>query len=68
MNLLENSRVLRLWIVPFVLFNFWLSYFLYSNFNNAITLFPAFTSIGWGILVYREANRLDLQSGKMKNS
>jgi len=67
-NLLENPHVLRLWIVPFVLFNIWLSYFLYSNFSNPLTLFPALTSIGWAILVWREAKRLDEVYGKPKNS
>jgi len=56
---LENPTVLRICVPGIILFNVWLSAYIYSNFNNVVTLLPALFGIGTALLIWREADRLE---------
>ena len=56
---LENPTVLRVCAPGIILFNVWLSAYIYSNFNNVVTLLPALFGIGTALLIWREADRLE---------
>ncbi|MCA0457908.1 MAG: hypothetical protein LCI00_28335 [Chloroflexi bacterium] len=56
---LENPRVLRLWVPIYIIINILLSAYFYSNFNNLLTLLPALFGIGTGLYVWWQAGRIE---------
>jgi len=64
-NLLEKPLFLRVNGIGIVIFNIFLSAYIYSNFSNIITWLPALFALGTAIFFWREADRLDqLQKSK----
>ena len=56
---LENPTILRAFAPIHVLFNILLSAYLYSNFNNILTLLPAVFAIGTALYAWWQAGRLE---------